>query len=48
VPVRAATTGGNRGRTIRIAVGPDTTITVREAGGREEFLLGAPAQAAVA
>jgi chemotaxis protein CheD len=48
VPVRASTTGGNRGRTIRVGVGPDITITVREAGGREEFLLGAPAQAAVA
>jgi chemotaxis protein CheD len=48
IPVRAATCGGNRGRTIRIVVGPDITITVREAGGQEEYLLGTPAQVAVA
>jgi chemotaxis protein CheD len=47
-PLRAAATGGSRGRTIRIAVGPDVTISVREAGGRESVLLGAPAQAMAA
>ena len=48
IPLRAATCGGNRGRTIRIRVGADITITVREAGGQEEYLLGTPAQVAVA
>jgi chemotaxis protein CheD len=48
VPVRAAATGGSRGRTIRIAVGPDVTISVREAGGQESVLLGAPAEAMAA
>jgi len=48
VPVRASTCGGSRGRTIRIVVGQDITITVREAGGTEEFLLGTRAQVAVA
>ncbi|HWI70813.1 MAG TPA: chemotaxis protein CheD [Baekduia sp.] len=40
IPVRAAETGGSKGRTIRVTVGSDITITVREAGGREEQLLG--------
>jgi len=40
IPVRAAQTGGNKGRTLRVHVGPDIAITVREAGGREEQLLG--------
>jgi chemotaxis protein CheD len=42
VPVRAVATGGGRGRTVRVNVGADVSITVREAGGREELLLGAP------
>jgi chemotaxis protein CheD len=40
IPVRATATGGNKGRTIRVTVGNDITITSREAGGREEHLLG--------
>ncbi len=40
IPVRATATGGSKGRTIRVAVGSDITITVREAGGTEEHLLG--------
>jgi chemotaxis protein CheD len=48
VPVRAAATGGGKGRTIRVNLGPDIAITVREAGGREEHLLGAPGRLAVA
>jgi chemotaxis protein CheD len=40
VPVRATATGGGKGRTIRVVVGSDITITVREAGGTEEHLLG--------
>jgi chemotaxis protein CheD len=47
VPVRAAATGGDRGRTIRVTVGPEISIVVREAGGREEQLLGAPAEVTV-
>ena len=42
VPVRAASTGGGLGRTVRVHVGADITITVRAAGGPEEGLLGAP------
>jgi chemotaxis protein CheD len=42
IPVRATVTGGHKGRTIRVTVGTDITITVREAGGREEQLLGGP------
>jgi len=34
VPVRAAATGGGRGRTLRVHVG-DAAITVKEAGGVE-------------
>jgi chemotaxis protein CheD len=40
VPVRAAATGGGRGRTVRAFVGDDVVVTVREAGGVEETLLG--------
>jgi chemotaxis protein CheD len=40
IPIRAAQTGGNKGRTLRVQVGTDISITVREAGGREEQLLG--------
>jgi chemotaxis protein CheD len=40
IPVRATATGGSKGRTIRVSVGADITITVREAGGTEEHLLG--------
>ncbi|HMJ04452.1 MAG TPA: chemotaxis protein CheD [Conexibacter sp.] len=34
IPVRAAATGGDRGRTVRVRVG-DARITVKEAGGDE-------------
>lgn len=34
VPVRAAATGGGRGRTVRVRVG-DARVTVKEAGGVE-------------
>lgn len=40
IPVRATVTGGNKGRTVRVTVGSDITITSREAGGTEEYLLG--------
>ena len=40
VPVRATAIGGSNGRTVRIHVGADMTITVRQAGGREQRLLG--------
>jgi chemotaxis protein CheD len=40
VPVRATATGGGNGRTVRIHVGTDMTITVRQAGGRVERILG--------
>ena len=43
IPIRAAETGGNKGRTLRVHVGADISITVREAGGREQRLLGGPA-----
>jgi chemotaxis protein CheD len=42
VPIRATAIGGGKGRTLRIYVGPDLSIAVREAGGRDEQLLGAP------
>lgn len=44
IPVRAAATGGDRGRTIRVHVG-DAHVTVKEAGGEEAPLWhpGAPA-----
>jgi chemotaxis protein CheD len=48
VPVRAAATGGGKGRTIRVTLGEDLSITVREAGGREEHLLGSAGRVAVA
>jgi chemotaxis protein CheD len=44
IPIRAVETGGNRGRTVRVALGTDISITVREAGGREELLLGSQAR----
>jgi chemotaxis protein CheD len=40
VQVRVTETGGSKGRTVRVTVGSDTTITVREAGGTEVQLLG--------
>jgi chemotaxis protein CheD len=40
IPVRATATGGGKGRTVRIHVGADITIAVREAGGRDAQLLG--------
>src|SRR5919106_518226 len=38
IPVVAAATGGNRGRTIRVDVA-SSAVTVREAGGRDTELL---------
>jgi chemotaxis protein CheD len=43
IPIRATEVGGNKGRTLRIHVGTDISITVREAGGREQRLLGGQA-----
>ena len=43
--VRAAETGGNRGRTMRVQVG-DCTVTVTEAGGTSTTLLDGSACAA--
>jgi chemotaxis protein CheD len=37
IPVRAAATGGGRGRTVRVRVG-EARVTVKEAGGVEEPL----------
>lgn len=48
IPVRATETGGNKGRTVRVNVGADISISVREAGGSEAQLLGAPVRRAVA
>jgi chemotaxis protein CheD len=48
LPIRATATGGGKGRTIRITLGDGISITVREAGGREEHLLGTPGKVAVA
>jgi len=48
VPIRATATGGGKGRTIRITLGAELSITVREAGGREEHLLGAGGRLAIA
>lgn len=45
IPIRAAATGGNRGRTVRVLAGPPC-VTVKEAGGAEVELWGAPAPAA--
>lgn len=39
VPVRAAATGGDRGRTLRVRVG-EARVTVKEAGGEEIELWG--------
>ncbi|WP_272475278.1 hypothetical protein [Baekduia alba] len=47
IPVRATETGGSKGRTIRVSVGADISITVREAGGSEAQLLGTSAGKAV-
>jgi chemotaxis protein CheD len=47
IPVRATETGGSKGRTIRVTVGSEITITVREAGGSETQLLGSAAGRAV-
>ena len=47
IPVIAADTGGNRGRTIRVHVS-DMRVTVREAGGREFQLIGGGSPVAVA
>jgi chemotaxis protein CheD len=43
--VRAAETGGSRGRTLRVEVG-DCTVTVKEAGGKSITLLDGSAGAA--
>jgi chemotaxis protein CheD len=40
IPIRAAAIGGSKGRTVRIHVSTDISIAVREAGGRDEQLLG--------
>jgi chemotaxis protein CheD len=40
IPVRATETGGSKGRTVRVHLGAEITITVREAGGTEVQLLG--------
>lgn len=40
IPIAARATGGGRGRTVRVHVGSEIVITVREAGGRDELLLG--------
>jgi chemotaxis protein CheD len=49
IPIRAAETGGSKGRTlrVRVGIGKDISITVREAGGPEEELLGDRAGKAV-
>ena len=48
IPVVAAATGGNRGRTIRVDVA-SSAVTVREAGGKDaELLAGTPVLEAVA
>jgi chemotaxis protein CheD len=48
IPVVAAATGGNRGRTIRVDVA-SSAVTVREAGGKDaELLLAGSATVAVA
>jgi chemotaxis protein CheD len=43
--VRAAETGGSRGRTLRVEVG-DCTVTAKEAGGESITLLDGSARAA--
>jgi chemotaxis protein CheD len=47
IPVVAAATGGNRGRTVRVDV-TKSTVTVREAGGKKEELLAGSGVLAVA
>jgi chemotaxis protein CheD len=47
IPVIAAETGGNRGRTIRVHV-KDMRVTVREAGGKDTDLVGGATRVAVA
>ena len=47
IPVAAAATGGNRGRTIRVDVSTGT-VTVREAGGKDTELLAGIASMEVA
>jgi chemotaxis protein CheD len=48
IPVVAAATGGNKGRTIRVDVA-SSSVTVREAGGKDtELLAGTPALAVAA
>ncbi|HEY6759617.1 MAG TPA: chemotaxis protein CheD [Baekduia sp.] len=47
IPVRASETGGSKGRTVRVSVGPEIAITVREAGGAERPILGATTRKAV-
>jgi chemotaxis protein CheD len=48
IPVVAAATGGNQGRTIRVDVAT-AAVTVREAGGKDtELVVGTPAMEAVA
>jgi chemotaxis protein CheD len=44
IPVIAAETGGDRGRTIRVHVG-SRRITVREAGGADRLLVGTDVEA---
>ena len=44
IPVVAHATGGGRGRTVRVAVGPGR-VSVREAGGTDVVLWPAPAAA---
>jgi chemotaxis protein CheD len=48
IPIRATATGGAKGRTVRVHVGPAISITVRVAGGRDEDLLGTSAMAVAA
>ena len=40
IPVRAAATGGDRGRTVRVTLADQPTVVSREAGGTEQLLLG--------
>jgi chemotaxis protein CheD len=47
IPVVAAATGGNKGRTIRVDVA-SAAVTVREAGGRDSELLAGSGMLAVA
>jgi chemotaxis protein CheD len=47
IPIRAAETGGSKGRTVRVSLASGIAITVREAGGTEQQLLGPAARKAV-